>query len=372
MRKTLAFLISLIMTTTLLAQKKEYVYVGTYTTRGSEGIYVFEFDRAKGTLTQVQTSSELENPSFLDFHPSGKYLYVASEGDTGAAGAYSIDPKTGKLKFLNKESSKGGGACHVSIDKTGKLAFVSNYGGGNLAVFPIQKDGSLKPASDLVQHEGKSINEERQEKPHVHSAFLSPDNKYLFVSDLGTDKIHIYNINYSEGKLKPAATPYIAAIPGAGPRHLTFHPNGKFLYSVQELYSTVGVLSYDDKTGAVKVIQDSVKSLPSNFTDFNKSADIHMDPSGKFLYMSNRGLDALSIFSVKQDGKIELIGQQEVMGKAPRNFFIDPKGEYVFVANQNTDNIVVFKLDQKTGKLNYTGNQVKVPAPVCVKLLSSK
>jgi 6-phosphogluconolactonase len=373
MFKKLAFLIYFLMTFNLLAQTtKEYIYVGTYSQRDSKGIYVFEFDRAKGTLKEIQTVSNIKNPSFLEVHPSGRFLYAVSELDEMGAGAsFSLDPKTGKLAFINQESSKGGGACHISVDKTGKFAFISNYGGGNLAVLPIEKNGALKPASQVIQYEGSSIDKERQTSSHVHSAFLSPDNKLLLVSDLGTDKINIYSIDYKLGKLSPASTPFIKVAPGAGPRHLAFNPNGKYIYSAEELYSTIAVLGYDEKTGSVKILTDSVKSLPSDFKEFNKSADIHTDPSGKFLYMSNRGLDVLSIFSIKEDGaKIELLGQQEVMGKFPRNFFVDPKGEYVFVANQNTDNIVIFKLDGSTGKLTYTGNQVKVPAPVCIKMHS--
>jgi 6-phosphogluconolactonase len=291
----------------------------------------------------------------------------------GSTASFSLDNKTGKITFINQESSKGGASCHISIDQTGKYAFVSNYGGGNLSMFPIEKNGALKPASQTIQYEGSSIDKERQNSSHVHSAFVSPDNKLLFVSDLGTDKINIYEIDHKQGKLKPAATPFIQVAPGAGPRHLVFHPNGKYFYSAEELYSTIGVLKYDQQTGTVSMVKDSVKSLPSDFKEFNKSADIHTDPSGSFLYMSNRGMNALAIFSIKEDGaKIELTGHQEVMGKAPRNFLIDPKGEFVFVANQETDNIVIFKLDKNTGKLTYTGNQTKVPAPVCIKMLSVK
>jgi 6-phosphogluconolactonase len=375
MFKKIAFLVFILMTTDLFAQSsKEYIYVGTYTRRDSKGIYVYEFDRSKGVLKEIQTESSLVNPSFLEIHPSGKFLYAVSEKDEmGETAAFSLDSKSGKITFINKESSKGGASCHISIDKTGKYAFVSNYGGGNLSMFPIEKTGALKPASQTIQNEGSSIDKERQNGPHVHSAFVSPDNKFLFVSDLGTDKISIYSIDTKQGKLTTAVTPFIKVAPGAGPRHLVFNPNGKYFYSAEELYSTIGVLKYDQKTGAVNIVKDSIKSLPDDFKEFNKSADIHTDPAGKFLYMSNRGMDALSIFSIKEDGaKIELIGQQEVMGKAPRNFLVDPKGEFVFVANQETDNIVIFKLDKNTGKLTYTGNQTKVPAPVCIKMVSIK
>ena len=350
------------------AQKvKEFIYIGTYSVRGSEGIYVFEFDRTKGSFKQVQTISNLKSPSFLTFSPDGKFLYSVGESTIGAVGSFSIDPETGMLTFVNQQSSEDSGSCHISIDHAGKFAFVSNYGGGSLTVLPIEHNGSLRAASDIIHHQGSSINKERQDKPHVHSAYVSPDNRFIIVSDLGTDKIYSYELDRSTGKMKPAIN--VSVTPGSGPRHLVFHPDGKHIYSVEEISSTVGVLSYEKTTGTIKIIKDTVRSLPGSFTAYNKSADIHTDPKGKFLYMSNRGMDAISIFSILADGTIKLIGQQESMGKTPRNFLVDPKGEFMFVANQDSDNIAIFRIDQTTGMLAYTGNQVKVPAPVCIQML---
>ncbi len=350
------------------AQKtKEFIYVGTYSVRGSEGIYVFEFDRIKGSLNQVQTISNLKSPSFLTFSPDGKFLYSVGESTIGSVGSFSIDSESGMLTFINQQSSEDAGSCHISIDHAGKFAFVSNYGGGSLTILPIERNGSLRAASDIIRHQGSSVNKERQDKPHVHSAYVSPDNRFIIVSDLGTDKIYTYELDRSTGKMKPAVS--VSVTPGAGPRHLVFHPDGKVIYSAEEIFSTVGVLSYEKATGAIKINKDTVRSLPSSFTAYNKSADIHTDPKGKFLYMSNRGMDAIAIFSIQSDKTIKLIGQQETMGKTPRNFLVDPKGEFMFVANQDSDNIVIFRIDQSTGMLTYTGNQVKVPAPVCVQML---
>ncbi len=225
-------------------------------------------------------------------------------------------------------------------------------------------------ATDSVQDSGTGPNTQRQEKPHVHSAILSPDNRYVYVSDLGTDKLNIFEIDAEASKVKPAQTPYVTVKPGSGPRHFTFHPNGKYAYLVEELTSTVAVFSRDAKTGALTLISDNVKTLPTDFTSQNTSADIHIDPSGKFLYQSNRGYNALAIFAIGNDGKLTKIGDQPTEGKTPRNFLIDPKGEFVFVAHQDSDNITIFKRDQKTGKLTYTGQSVKVPAPVCVIMAS--
>jgi len=353
---------------------KEIMYIGTYSLRGSEGIYVFEFDRKAGTMHQIQAVSNVKSPSFLAIHPTGKYLYSVNEGaDKGAGGvsSYSIDKGTGKLQFMNSQSSLSAGPCHVSVDHTGKTAFVSNYGGGSLAVLPIKADGTLGESTDKVQDEGTGPNAQRQEKAHVHSATLAPDNRFVYVADLGTDKLNIFEIDVANSKVKPASTPYASVKPGSGPRHFTFHPNGKYAYLVEELTSTVASFSRDAKTGKLTLMQDNVPTLPANFSGQNTSADIHIDPSGKFLYQSNRGFNGLAILAIGKDGKLTKVGEQTTEGKTPRNFLIDPKGEFVFVAHQDTDNITIFRRDQKTGLLTYTGQSVKVPAPVCVLMASS-
>ncbi|GAB3951892.1 lactonase family protein [Spirosoma harenae] len=371
-------LTTILVSASMIAQAqsgKEIMYVGTYSLRGSEGIYVFEFDRKAGTMQPVQSVSNVKSPSFLAIHPSGKYLYSVNEGaeKTGAGGvsSYAVDKATGKLQYLNSQSSLGVGPCHISVDHTGKTAFVSNYGGGSLAVLPIKADGTLGEPTDKVQDEGTGPNTQRQEKAHVHSATLAPDNRFLYVADLGIDKLNIFDIDVNASKVKPASTPYASVKPGSGPRHVAIHPNGKYAYLVEELTSTVASFARNPKTGALTILQDNVQTLPNDFTEKNTSADIHIDPSGKFLYQSNRGYDGLAIFSIGSDGKLTPVGVQPTEGKTPRNFLIDPKGEFIFVAHQDTDNITIFKRDQKTGKLTFTGQSVKVPAPVCVLMASS-
>ncbi|MFD1142364.1 lactonase family protein [Larkinella insperata] len=373
--KRLFLLLALLVSALAEAQSpKEIIYVGTYSTRGSEGIYVLEFDRSAGSLKQLQTVSNAKSPSFLAVHPSGKYLYSVNEAaaNSGGVSSYSIEPKTGKLTMMNQQSSHGRGPCHIAVDQTGKLAFVSNYGGGTFTVLPIKNDGTLGAATDTLKYEGKGANSQRQEKPHIHSATVSPNNRFVYVCDLGTDKVYIYEFDKASGKVKPAATPYASVAPGSGPRHIAIHPNGKYLYLVEELTSSVATFALDSKTGALTLLQDNVKTLPADFTGNNTSADIHTDPKGKFLYQSNRGHNALAVLSIANDGKVTLNGQQSTDGKTPRNFLIDPKGEYAFAANQDTDNIVVYKIDGKTGQLNPTGTQIKVPAPVCLKLFTVK
>lgn len=352
----------------LQAQSAETMYVGTYSIRGSEGVYVFDFDRKTGTMKQLQTVSNAKSPSFLALHPSGKYLYSVNEGadKSGGVSSYAIDVKTGKLQYLNSQPSLGGGACYVSVDHTGKTAFVANYGGGSMAVLPIQPDGMLAAPTDSIQDAGSGANAQRQDKAHVHSATVGPENKYVYVADLGIDKLHILAFDPKTSTVKPATMPFVSVKPGSGPRHVAIHPNGTFAYLVEELTSSVAVFSRDTKTGALTLMQDNVPTLPTGFSGQNTSADIHIDASGKFLYQSNRGANTLAIFAIGTNGMLTKVADQPVEGKTPRNFLIDPKGEFVFVANQDSDNITIFRRDQQTGKLTYTGNSVSVPAPVCV------
>lgn len=360
----------------LYAQKKEakeIVYVGTYSTRDSEGIYVFEFDRATGKLKVLQAVTEGKSPNFLALHPNGKLLYaIYSEGtlaDNPAGGSvmsFRINPETGHLTKLNEQSSEGRGPAHLSVDPKGKFAFVSNYGGGNIAVYPIQKDGSLGKASDFVQHEGGSTHPTRQKQPHVHSATPSIDGKFVYVSDLGTDKVMIYKVT-KEGKLKSAG--FASSTPSSGPRHFAIHPNGKFGFSAEELSSTIASYAINTSTGSLRPLE-RVNMLPFNFNETNSAADIHVSPDGNYLYASNRGNESLVIFSInKKSGKLTLVGHESTNGKHPRNFYVDKKGDFVFVANMNTDNVVLYKRDTASGKLTPTGEELSIPAPVSIQLL---
>lgn len=351
---------------------RELIYVGTYSVRGSEGIYVFDFDRKTGKLTKVQSVANAKSPSFLAIHPSGKFAYSVNEAakDADGVNAYALDRTNGHLTLINQEASNGGAPCHISIDQTGKVAFVSNYSGGTFTVLPIKADGSLGKATTTLNYTGTGPNKQRQEKPHIHSATISPDNRFAYVSDLGTDKIYIYEIDKAAASVKPAQIPFVSVKPGSGPRHFAFHPNGQFAYGAEELTSSVAVFSVNKKTGALTLIEDNIKTLPADFTGSNSSADIHVDPKGRFLYQSNRGHNSLAIFAIQKDGKLKLTGNQPTGGKTPRNFMIDPKGEFLLAANQDTDNIVVFRIDQKTGQLTQVGEPVSVPAPVCLKLLN--
>lgn len=354
---------------------KEVLYVGTFSDRGSQGIYVFQFDRAQGKLTELQTVTGKESPSFLEVHPNGEYLYavyregMTDEDKNGTVAAYRIDRSTGKLTMINEQSSEGSGPCHVSLDPQGKLAYVSNYGGGNLAVFPVHQDGSLGKASDVVQHQGGSVNPDRQQAPHMHSIIPAQNGKFIYASDLGIDKIMVYEVDHQKGKLSAAKSPFVENTPGAGPRHFALHPNGNFAFSAEELSSTIASFRVDQATGALSQV-DRVNMLPENFTGNNSAADIHVSPDGRFVYASNRGHDSLVIYSIDPaSGKLTFVGHEDTRGGHPRNFCIDHQGAYVFVANRDGDHVVVFKRDANTGKLTYTGEEARVPAAVCIQQL---
>ncbi|MEJ1240215.1 lactonase family protein [Chryseolinea sp. T2] len=372
MRKCIGLLLILLWASTPLLAQKSIIYVGTFSQRGSQGIYVFQFDRAKATLKQLQTVPGLESPTFLTVDKSGRFLYSVNRGRAdvndkgGSVSAYAINAKTGQLSGLNTRSSYGDAPCFISLDRTGKHAFICNYLGANMLVLPVFTDGLLGVPSDSKKYFGSGVNADRQTEPHIHSSYPSPDNRFLYVCDLGTDKVYVYRFDGATGRLSDAEPAFTSVTPGSGPRHLAFHPNGKTAYLVEELTSTVCVFGVNTETGALRVMQDTVRALPSSFTGTNTSADIHFHPNGKFLYMSNRGHNSISMFSVGPDGMIKLIGTQPIDGKTPRNFMIEPKGEFMFVANQDSDTIVLFRIDGKTGKLKPVGKPVSVPAPSCV------
>lgn len=351
-------------------KSKDIIYAGTSSTRGSKGIYVFEFDRVTSQMKELQTLTEGTSPGFLALSPDRRMLYsIYSKGTltdgNGSVMAFRIDRNTGLLTKLNEQSAGGKGPAHISVDPKGRFAYVSNYGDGTLSVLPINKNGSLAVASDFVRHTGSSIVVGRQEEPHIHSAIPSANGKFLYVSDLGIDRIMIYKVS-NDGKLTPADVPFSTSTAGSGPRHFTIHPNGKFAYSAEEISSTVASFRVNKKNGALTPLE-RMNMPPKDFTERNSAADIHFSPDGNFLYASNRGHESLVIYQVDpRSGKLSLIGHEGTGGKHPRNFMIDRKGEFALTANQNTDNIVIFRRHKQNGKLSPTGGQVTVPAVICL------
>lgn len=354
------------------------VYIGTYTNATSKGIYVMEMDAKTGALTEPKLAAESPSPSFLALHPNRKYLYAVNEvGEfqgqkTGAVSAFAINDD-GSLKMLNQQSSGGAGPCHLDIDRGGRSLFVANYGGGSVALLPVNQDGTLKPPSSVIQHQGSSVNPRRQEAPHAHCINVAPNlfrrnppGGRALVADLGLDKILIYEFESDRDPILASDPHERSTSPGAGPRHLAFAPAGNFVYVNNELTSTVSAFTYNDSTGAMKELQ-TLSTLPESFDKTkNSTAEIAVHPSGKFVYVSNRGHDSIAIFKVDKDGKLTAAGHQSTQGKTPRNFGIDPTGKFLLAANQGSDTVVVFRIDPKSGALSPAGATASVPTPVCV------
>lgn len=351
------------------------VYVGTYTNKGtSDGIYICKLNLATGELTKF-SSTKSQDPAFLAIDRKRKFLYAANEigefngKSSGAVSAFAIHQKTGELTLLNQQATNSPGPCSVIVDKTGKCVLAANYSGGSVSAFPVKADGSLGELSDLAQHQGSSINPNRQKEPHAHTIIIDDSNRFAFCADLGIDKVMIYKLDAKRGKLT-ANTPAFAAVkPGAGPRHFKIHPNNKFAYVINELDGTITAFAFDKANGSLKEIQ-TVPTLPADFTGTSYCADIHVHPSGKFLYGSNRGHDSIVVYRIDAStGKLTFAQHQSTLGKWPRNFAVDPTGQFLLVANQNTNNVVIFRLDAQTGQLSPTNHTLELPLPVCLKII---
>lgn len=351
----------------ILAQHVHLI-IGTYTDNGkSEGIYVYDFDMAAGTAALVSTTVS-DNPSFLALSADGKYLYTVNEnGDgKGAVSAYAYDDEAGTLTFLNRQLTQGDHPCHVATDSLGTHVIVSNYSGGSISVFPIGPAGSLGGMVQQIHHQGNGPDPQRQLAPHVHSAFFNPDETQLFVQDLGTDQVNIYDFQ-PENLTAPlsVAVPFIETVPGGGPRHVAISADGRFLYVVLEMAASVAV--YQQREGRwIAIQEESINE--ADFDGADGAADIRLSPDGKFLYASNRGdANTLAIYGVDAaSGKLTRVGNQSVLGRGPRNFTLSPDGKYMLVANQQTDEVVIFGRDTDTGLLTDTGNRIAAGSPVCL------
>ena len=356
-----------------------FAFIGTYTAKtDSKGIYSFRFDSSTGRLTAMALAAPAQDPSFLTVASNEKYLYAVNElsefnGEkSGAVAAYSLDPKSGKLTQLNQVPSGGADPCYVSFDQTGRYLLVANYTGGSVSVFPVASNGRIGAASAFVQHTGSGPNKERQEGPHAHYIATSADNRFVFVVDLGLDEVVVYRFDPANGSLTPNDPPFAKLGPGAGPRHMAFHPNGKYAYVLNEVNPTVTVFAYDSKNGSFSTLQ-TLSTIPKDFAGHNDTAEIVVHPSGKFLYASNRGHDSIAEFKIDPaEGTLTLAGDFPTQGKTPRNFALDPTGKFLLAANQESNNIVVFRINQSTGALTATGQVAPVPAPVDIVFVPAK
>ncbi|MEM6320777.1 MAG: lactonase family protein [Bacteroidota bacterium] len=345
-------------------------FVGTSTNLPTEGIYAYTLNSENGSGTFQSKTENIINPSFLAIHPNNQFVYALErkERDTeNQVKAYAINSDQ-SLRLLNQQSTKGSGACYISVGKSGENVMIAHYGSGSIASLPINTDGSLNPAKDIIQHQGSSIYEERQKGPHAHYIKQGVGN-LIYAADLGIDKVMLYQLK--NGELVANQPTHLQLPLGAGPRHLSYHPNGKFVYVMNEMGGSVSVFSYNNSTKTF-TLQQTISSLPAGFKGYNKSADIHVHPSGKFLYASNRGdYDSIAAFKINAEtGQLSVIEIEQETIVWPRNFAISPNGKYLLCANLKDDSISIFKVNQKTGALDFTGEQIVVLKPLCIQFFA--
>ena len=347
----------------------DLLYVGTYTegTR-SGGIYLLRMDRRTGNLQRIGSVDAGPNPSFLAIHPNRRVLYAVNEIEQGAVSAFAIAKDSGALTRLNEQPSQGGAPCYVSVDRSGSVVLVANYGAGSIALLPVGANGALDPAAQVVQHTGKGPNAERQAAPHAHCILADPSNRFVLAADLGADRVFVYGLDLDGKSLRHVAGGDAVMRPGAGPRHVAFHPTLPLVFVANELDSTVATLRFDAERGALSPL-DTLSTIPAGWTGTNYPADIHVAASGRTLYVSNRGHNSIAVFSVAEStGTLALEQVVSTEGDWPRNFSLDPTGRWLLVANQRSDSVVVFARDPDTGRLTAPRppQRIVIPSPVCL------
>jgi len=370
MRNTL---ISALLMTSAIAQADDpLVFISSFASGDKGGIHAFSFDSKTGALKPLHRTTDIQNPFFIAISPDKRFLYAIDAEKFGGpddefVASYALEGRTGKLKRLNQQSTRGTASCYLDVDATGKSVLVANYSSGSVASFPVQNDGSLGAAASFVQHSGSSADPSRQKGPNAHSIVVSPDNRFALAADLGIDKIMIYNLDATTAMLTPnEAQPFAKLTPGSGPRHLTFHPNGKRVYVINELANTVTLFDYDTENGTLNERQ-TISTLPSDFTGKSYTADLKITPDGKFLYGTNRGHDSIASYRIGDDGKLTLIGIEPSLGKGPQNLLITPNGRWLLCANMPGNSVFVFQIDAASGKITKVGDPVEIPMPSCIR-----
>ena len=348
-------------------QESQKLFVGTFTSEGAEGIYLCDFNSANGKIEKIKTFKGIDNPSFLKISPDRKFLYSVNrvseeiEPAGGYVTSYEID-ETHNLSFLNKQISHGAAPCHIDISADGKFVAIATYTGGTVSLYPVGEDGSLLPASTTIVNKGSGANERRQKEPHAHSVKFSPFSNLVFSADLGTDQLNIFELK--KNKLSKFSQDSVEMAAGAGPRHFNFHPEKEIIYVINELNSTITAINNENKTW---LPFQTVSTLPAGFEGTNSCADIHVSPDGRFVYGSNRGHNSIAVFRTDpQSGELEFLQTVSTQGDWPRNFTLSPDGKFLLAANQRSGNITVFRIDSQTGIPKFTGNELKLPAPVCL------
>lgn len=346
-----------------------FVYFGSHSNRPGAGFSLSHFDTDTGVLTKPQFLLEAKEPAYFVIHPDGRHLYTCNSGTPGGVSAYAIDPRTGALTLLNRELAGGGDTSYISLDNTNRFALAANYDGGNIAVFAVKPDGGLGDWTAFVQHTGKSVNPQRQTHAYAHSIVVDPTNRFALVADLGVDKLFVYRFDEKTGKLTPNDPAFVPVPPGSGARHVKFHPNGHWVYLINEIASTIIGYDWDTATGTLKEFQN-VSTLPADFKETSACAELQIHPNGKFLYGSNRGHDSLAAFAIDQtNGHLTSIQHIPSGGRTPRNFTFDPTAKWILCTNHGSNTAAVFRVDPDTGRLTQQGDPITVPAPFCERFL---
>ena len=370
----LAILVALLNIAPPKSQGEEVlVFISAFAPGPRGAIHALHLDLTTGKLAPVHRTEDVEHPFFLALSPDSRFLYsIHAPGQFGGdkdeqIAAFELVGRTGELKLLNRQSARGTAACYLDVDATGKTVLVANYTTGSVAALPIAEDGSLKEVASFVQHVGSSVLVERQAGPHAHCFVVSPDNRFAFAADLGLDQVLGYHLDADSAQLTPAPQPFVRTLPGAGPRHLTFHPQGKNVYVINELANSVTMFDYLAESGML-VERQTLSTLPEDFDGTSYCADLKIAPNGKFLYGTNRGHDSIACYRIGDEGRLSLIGIEPSRGRVPQNLAITPDGKWLLCANMPGNNVVVFRMDRDTGKLTAEGEPLEIPNPSCIML----
>lgn len=357
----------------LAAAADPLVFVTEFAPGERGGIHAYTFRIQDGQLQPLRRNGGPENPFFLALSPDRKYLYANHAKRFGGkeneqVAAYAVVGRSGELKLLNRQSAEGTAACYLDVDRSGKAVLVANYSSGSVAALPIQADGSLGAPASSIRHSGSSVNSKRQKEPHAHCIVVSPDNRYALAADLGTDQILSYQLDAATAKLTPNQPPFTRSPPGAGPRHLTFHPDRKRVYAINELLNSVTVFDYDANAGSLTAKQ-TISTLPNGFQGTSHCADVKVTPDGRYLYGTNRGHDSIAVFQIGAEGRLSLIAIEPSLGKGPQNLAITPDGHWLLCANMPGNNVAVFRIEPQNGRLKSSGTPIPQPSPSCIMLL---